>query len=80
MSEGRKEVGEGVGGWEGINVLCYIDIVYNLQERERSMDQEKYCVCTKKKGLKWAPGFEPGTSRFAVECSTTELCSRMLYH
>ena len=26
-----------------------------------------------KKGFEGAPGFEPGTSRSAVECSTTEL-------
>ena len=30
----------------------------------------------KKKVLKGAPGFEPGTSRSAVECSTTELYPR----
>lgn len=29
--------------------------------------------CSKKSDLEGAPGFEPGTSRSAVECSTTEL-------
>ena len=31
-----------------------------------------------KKRLKGAPGFEPGTSRSAVECSTTELYPQLL--
>ena len=31
---------------------------------------EHVCICVWKEG---APGFEPGTSRSAVECSTTEL-------
>ena len=35
-------------------------------------------LITKKKSYQGAPGFEPGTSRSAVECSTTELYPHVL--
>ena len=37
-----------------------------------------YCL-RKKKNIEGTPGFEPGTSRSAVECSTTDLFN-ILFH
>ena len=69
--------------WEELNLLLWI--------RRVSFELASTCV-KKRKELEWirkkegAPGFEPGTSRSAVECSTTELypqlrfrCCKLVY-
>ena len=48
------------------------------------MQQQLSCLYDKFQGKilhkqKGTPGFEPGTSRSAVECSTTELYPQLLY-
>ena len=47
-----------------------------LNSRSRHYHAFQY---TTKKNLEGALGFEPGTSRSAVECSTTELYPRSIH-
>ena len=52
--------------------------MYKSKKKTKKTKKTGKCTKVKKHKKQGAPGFEPGTSRSAVECSTTELYPQMV--